>query len=883
MSISSSTLLVNEILHTFLVKSDIEESINHSLKLTGEYFHVSRVCVFQNSLHEFSFSNTHEWCQEGIPSKKEFFQHVPFSLFNGYYHFFDAENIFAVKDTSTLPAYFANGMEKYDVKAFLQAAFVIKNKKIGMICLNECNGVHEWSDEEKNILSQIAGIFTLFLHDNNDDRLSKINAGIAFKMLDSFAEYIYAIDVETCHLLYANRKILEAIPELELGKSCYAFFTSHSHKRCSFCPISVWEKNPSIIKNSFALYNKITCSWMLMHSAIVEWLDGRKICFLTGVNITEQRQHDIMLHHLAYTDDVTGLPNRRAFEHKSTLILDTASRKKQHLAMIVIRIDGLYHINRMNKNILGDNFIRSFSRIVNQTIPRDTLFSRIRGNHFALLYHCSDNDYLEEIIDLFENIKQALKEPNLDVQGNVIFSAGISFYPDDGNEIQLLYRKAELALKSINPNNNINYAFYNVIATADQFVQTYLAKELLDALHHNEMELYYQPKINVQSSRICGVEALVRWHHPEYGLLPGGAFLRAAEEHNLIATLDDWVINEACRHIKMLRDTGCRPVPIAINLSIDEFYQDDLLTKISSALKRYSVPPDLLEVELTEQLAMENSEKAISIMHQMRALGVHIAIDGFGTGYFALNYLKMLPVDALKLSPSFSREKENPISRQIVSLIVRLAGFLKAKLVMEGVETAEQFDFAKKFSFDVVQGYFTGRPVPLNDIAARLATEERQEETLRRINVKDKKFFLPQTWSTRLFIVGGIFLIVSLTTLSIALMTKIQHLVAPDTLLWFLSGGVIGVSGAALFIGWRLWRAQKSWNLGLIKVEEICHAILGEKTDIPHTAPEFFQTLGEILTRAAQKLQKRHNTLFHLETSSDILPQKRDIPLQENQ
>jgi EAL domain-containing protein (putative c-di-GMP-specific phosphodiesterase class I) len=300
----------------------------------------------------------------------------------------------------------------------------------------------------------------------------------------------------------------------------------------------------------------------------------------------------------------------------------------------------------------------------------------------------------------------------------VTCSAGISLYPQDGPDVETLLRNADAAMYQAKDKGRNNFQFYT--AEMNQQVNERLKMEngLRRALERKELELYYQPRIDVRTGAAVGCEALLRWHHPERGLLLPERFIALAEETGLIVPIGEWVLRTACERARAWQKRKSAPISVSVNLSSRQFKQEALASAVAAALKESGLDPRLLEMELTESLVMHDTEAAIHMLTRLREIGVELSVDDFGTGYSSLSYLTRLPISALKIDQSFVhdvRERDAPHEGIVAQAIISLGHNLKLKVVAEGVETDAQFEFLRKHGCDEVQGYRFGKPVPAEE------------------------------------------------------------------------------------------------------------------------------------------------------------------------
>jgi EAL domain-containing protein (putative c-di-GMP-specific phosphodiesterase class I) len=310
------------------------------------------------------------------------------------------------------------------------------------------------------------------------------------------------------------------------------------------------------------------------------------------------------------------------------------------------------------------------------------------------------------------------------VQGqefHITASIGISTYPDDGPDMQTLMKNADIAMYRAKEQGKNNFQFYSAQINLHSIERLTLESSLRRALERNEFLLHYQPKMNLRSGRITGVEALVRWQQPAQGLIPPAQFIQLAEETGLIVPIGEWVLKTACAQNKAWQLAGWAPVRVAVNLSPRQFAHENLLEDVARVLKETGLDPVFLELEITESVVMRNPEQAVILLNRLKAFGIHLSIDDFGTGYSSLNYLKRFPLDTLKIDRTFIKDLPGDADdAAITQAIIAMAHSLRLGVVAEGVETAEQLSFLRDYECDEIQGYYFSKPQPESGIAPLL-------------------------------------------------------------------------------------------------------------------------------------------------------------------
>lgn len=427
------------------------------------------------------------------------------------------------------------------------------------------------------------------------------------------------------------------------------------------------------------------------------------------LNASRAEKH---IHYLAYHDTLTGLPNRIMFMERLGELLDQRHAEEQMLAILFIDLDRFKLINDTLGHDVGDLLLKAVAERIQGCIRSSDLVARLGGDEFTVIL--DDFKSNQVVAGVAEKICNVLTKPFVFMKQEIYVttSIGISMYPSDGSDIGTLMKHADTAMYRAKENRD-SYQFYEYGMEAAVTKRLELERELRWALERNELVLYYQPQADLTTGKIVGMEALVRWQHPKSGLIPPLEFIPLAEETGLILEIGDWVLHTACRQLQSWRQKGFSALRVAVNLSGRQLEHQDLVRKVAAVLNDTGLPAGLLELEITESVIMRRAEDVISLLDQLKALGVKLAVDDFGIGYSSLNYLKRFPVDLLKIDRSFLHDiSTDPYDVAIINGIIALAKSLQLEVIAEGVETKEQEAFLKEQCCDFMQGYYLSEPLP---------------------------------------------------------------------------------------------------------------------------------------------------------------------------
>jgi diguanylate cyclase (GGDEF)-like protein/PAS domain S-box-containing protein len=430
-------------------------------------------------------------------------------------------------------------------------------------------------------------------------------------------------------------------------------------------------------------------------------------------DISAMKESQSRIDHLAHHDALTGLPNRLLLNARMGHSLAHARRNATMLAVLFLDLDHFKVINDTLGHPAGDALLQEVAHRLGACVREEDTVSRLGGDEFTVLLEgLHDSNFASEIAQrIIESLSRKIV-----LQGHEVFvtcSVGISIFPSDGDDITTLLKNADSALYRAKEQGRDNYQYYTEELTLRAMARLEMETSLRQAMQRDELVVHYQPQIDLYTGRIIGMEALLRWRHPERGLVGPGEFISLAEETGLIVPIGEWVLRSACSRLKAWIDAGLPAIRVAVNLSSRQFNQKNLYEMVAAALRDTGLAPECLDLELTESLMMKDPEAAIAILTRLKSLGVQLSIDDFGTGYSSLSYLKRFPIDRIKIDQSFVNNiTTEPKDAAVSQAIISMSHSLQLKTVAEGVETTEQQEFLRARQCDEVQGFNYSRPVP---------------------------------------------------------------------------------------------------------------------------------------------------------------------------
>lgn len=614
----------------------------------------------------------------------------------------------------------AESLRAKDIHAMLDASIRVDGQVVGVLCLEQSGSSRAWQSDEIAFAGELADQFAQVI--NNHNRRTATSAlhlfqraveqsANAFLLVncDGVVEYVNpsftAITQYSAEEVHGHR--LAQLPALE--NLSELLFDAPS----ALAKSNSWQGEfKSRRKNLEPYWGQLSISKV--------YGDNRELTHYIGIyeDITQTKLAQQRIERLAYTDNLTNLGNRPAFIRN----LDErfARDSDSPISLLLVDIDNFKRINDSLGHQTGDKLLISLARRLRNSLSTGGSLARFASNEFAVLLDDADLETGQQVAcQLLSTLDKPMFVDNQLI--SVTGSVGLACAPLHGRDPQTLMRNAGLALHKAKANGKHQVQVFTEALNAEASYKLFVENNLRRALTQNELDVFYQPKLCLRSGRLLGMEALLRWNHPEKGMIRPDQFISVAEETGLIIPIGKWIARQACRMSRKLSAAGMGNLQVAINLSPKQFSDPDLVASIATILKEEQLPANLLELELTEGLLLEATEDTRLQLDQLKSFGLTLAMDDFGTGYSSLSYLKKFPIDIIKIDRSFIHEiPDNQDDMEITSAVIAMAHNLKLKVVAEGIETAEQLAFLRRHRCDVGQGYLFDRPIPGAELLEKL-------------------------------------------------------------------------------------------------------------------------------------------------------------------
>jgi diguanylate cyclase (GGDEF)-like protein/PAS domain S-box-containing protein len=715
---AQQTLIVALARHHYGDKEPLREAAELITKSACELYDVSRVGIWnlkEHMLQSVAFYQQDEG--RHIPQADIDASAYPVylqTLHSG--RALDAHNAYLDPRTRELAL---NYLEPMGVTSMLDASIRIGGEVVAVLCLEHTGLPRTWQADEVAFAGELADQYVQVLI--NQQRRSATTAlhlfqraveqsSSAFILLDRDGLVEYVNPSFTAITLYSASEVqgrrLSELPALD-NLSDLLF-----DARPNLAEHNSWQGEFKSRRKNLEPY------WGQLSLSKVYADDGRLTHYI-GIyeDVTDSKQAQQHIERLAFRDNLTGLGNRYAFIR--SLENHFSEHPGKPINLLLVDIDNFKRINDSLGHQTGDKLLVSLALRLRNTLPPSSVVARFASNEFAVLLEANQADSLLMAQKLLNTMGKPLFVDNQLI--NVTGSIGLASAPEDGDDPQTLMKHTGLALHKAKANGKNQLHVFTHALNAEAHYKLFIESNLRRALMQNELEVFYQPKLCLKSGRLLGMEALLRWHHPEKGMISPDQFISVAEETGLIIPIGKWVTRQACRMSKQLTAVGYARLQIAINLSPKQFSDPDLVGEMAAILQEEQLDPALLELELTESLLLDATDNTRQQLISLKSLGMTLAMDDFGTGYSSLSYLKKFPIDVIKIDRSFIKDiPDNQDDMEITSAVIAMAHKLKLKVVAEGIETAAQLNFLRRQQCDIGQGYLFDKPIAGRDLLESL-------------------------------------------------------------------------------------------------------------------------------------------------------------------
>ena len=697
----------------------VDAGIRNALESIGEFIGVDRIRMYLQNQAK-SLNPDFEWCIPGIPASddgnQDFFL-VDYPWFSEILKKMDVVHISSPDDLPEEASAERKLLRLRGIQSIVLVPMVSGGSLIGLLTFSTLRSKKTWTEEDVALFKITGEMFASALvrrHNEEALRGSEEKFRVLFNnAIDSIflfgiseegvpGKFVEVNDIACIKLGYSREELLQM-----------TLFDLSSPEDLNDYP-KIFKK---LLQQDHITFEKAAISRsglkipVEVNAHVFQW-GGKRFVQAIARDITDRKRAEETIRRQAYYDVLTNLPNRTLFKDRLEQAMKHAHRNKQMLGVIVLDLDRFKNINETLGHILGDKLLVAVSERLLGVLGESETIARFGGDEFTLLLPqvTSVEEATRHAQKIIELLGTPFKLNNHDL--HVTTSIGMAFYPDDGENSEVLLKNAETAMYRAKEQGRNNYQLYASVMNVSAFKQLLMENSLRRALEKEEFVVYYQPQIDIKTQKMIGAEALVRWQHPDLGLVFPTEFIGLAEETGLIVPIGEWVIRKVCTQNKKWQDAGYGKACVSVNLSARQFQQRNLVATISHILQETGLDPQYLGLEITETIAMKNADYTISALNELKKMRVHLSLDDFGTGYSSLSYLKRFPLETLKIDRSFVRDiTTDPNDAAIVNAVVALAHSLKLDVVAEGVETEGQLSFLKSHDCDHVQGYIFSHPL----------------------------------------------------------------------------------------------------------------------------------------------------------------------------
>lgn len=716
--------LVTEISTGFINRTieEIDHEIDLALETIGKFAGVDRSYVFRLSSDGATLDNSHEWCAPGVPAQKDNLQGIPCALLPWWMGRLERREIIHIPRFATLPREARTEKEllrSKEIQSLIVVPLVYGNVLTGFLGFDSLQQEKVWAEADILLLRLVGEIFANALARKETEEALQTSAAELRGVFAAMNDHVIVLDQEGRYLKVAptHQDSLYQPAEELLGKSVHEVL-----------PEATAQALLEQIQRALILQETVYLDYSVEINAQPVWFSGaisplpKNRVVMVARDITERKASEEQLVYKVLHDPLTGLPNRRLFIERLERVFERVKRHTDALAAVLFMdLDRFKVINDSLGHTSGDKFLTVIARRLRVCMRTSDTVARMGGDEFAILLE--DINDIREAMQVAERIQNELSAP-FDLEGHQVFSSasiGIALVTSSYHQPEEVLRDADAAMYRAKARGKGRHEAFNTEMHLQNLDLLELQADLRRAVEQEEFQVFYQPIVDMKTGAIQSVEALLRWQHPSRGMLFPDSFLPLAEETRFIAPIGEWVLRAACGQVKAWHQAGYGGLRVAVNISAHQFRELQLLDLISSVLVETNLEPQFLEIEVSEQTAMQDIDLTTKILAELSRLGVQISIDDFGKGYSSLSYLKTFPTNTLKIDRSFIQDVvDNQNGSLIASAIIAMAHKLRLSVIAEGVETRQQLSFLASQKCDQIQGFLISQAVPAPSLAEML-------------------------------------------------------------------------------------------------------------------------------------------------------------------
>lgn len=671
----------------------IEVVMKDFLQITAEYLNVSEADIYKTKENpEFAMDVVAGWCEQGsVPPYDRTVDLIRFPFIKGNKPIVLSSGAPALNNINDY-------WPKLGVKALVSMPIAIGQNVNMYATYLETKLERNWKIEELQFLSDAVRVLQNII----EKRIQRNSLASSYESLEQILEHvgcaIIVNDIDRGEVLFQNKIMRNAFPVGEIPNELKEIIT---------------RKVSEASEEEY--YDYDTGNWYEIHSSNISWVDGRPVCLYAIYDVTEKKNYQRRIEQQAYTDFLTGLLNRMCCERDLARYIDEAKKRNETGALLYMDLDDFKHINDGLGHQYGDILLKNISNAIHSIKGIEETCYRMGGDEFVIIIPPRSYKHFNEII---EGIKAVFARPWYLKDGDYYctMSMGTVSFPDEGESVEDLIKKADIAMYSAKKTGKNRVAKYNSDSVSESSKRLDMEKNMRDATNKGfeEFLVYYQPIIDIsqKGTPCCGAEALIRWDSQELGFISPADFIPLAEYLGLINPIGDYVLKEACKECKKWNDNGYPNYKVNVNLSVVQLMQENIVEIIENTVNDIGINPRNLTLEVTESLAINDMDRMKGIMTKIRELGVRIALDDFGTGYSSLNHIREIPLDVIKVDQSFVKELvDDDYSKSFIKMVGELAGAIGVSICVEGIESKEQYKVLDDMKVRLVQGYYFDKPL----------------------------------------------------------------------------------------------------------------------------------------------------------------------------